>query len=729
MADQCIVCLENLDVQPPPPPVLAPEPPLLPHDLQQQQHQHAVADAETSPTAHTPVGTLVPSAVLTINLARKPSTPPANNNNNDDDEDNRVAVIDVCGHTLHDACLREWTGKANSCPICRQAFHLVHVYNHVGGKNYLPPIGHNGLAEAGETGLLNQTLGTKLHSYKVEDKKQIAEFDPQAWLDENPEHEEEPRPCPICNSADREEVLLLCDSCDAPYHTFCVGLDCVPRGHWFCMECTAEGAEILAQQLEDPGMALTGIAGPSHRHSDYLPRTQATMRRARRRARSDEWQGAWGQLAGHVWDALSIDLDNDDDDESLANYRRSQQRRERERREYERWQQRLNIASRLGAHDVFASNLSSVLSRPLVQSPPPPPEETGEESQAWSALDEAMKVSQPVQATPNSRKRRRSQSVTSSPAEAPQVERKLKRPRTRRVPTQSEGSSSKAASSSISQAQQQRTRASTSSRPLTLAAPDIEVPSFLSNLLKEVEVSTPSEDETIRTMLGNTRCAPDPSSPATSPAVSAYSSPRALSLTPPPPRAMGERVASPLSLSSWIEPIYPPANFSPTRNGSSPRNSSPTRNGGDHSDSESRSRQHSISLQHAQQKQQTQAQQQPPRNGMIHSLEIRQPRPRRQTPSNVTTNLTVVPDAMSPTRMNLPFETKESISGIVKNALKPHWKSGQITADQYAVINRDLSRKLYEEVSLERSLTEDARHRCESIATKEVLQAVAGLKG
>lgn len=84
---------------------------------------------------------------------------------------------------------------------------------------------------------------------------------------------------------------------------------------------------------------------------------------------------------------------------------------------------------------------------------------------------------------------------------------------------------------------------------------------------------------------------------------------------------------------------------------------------------------------------------------------------------------------MSPTRMNLPFETKESISGIVKNALKPHWKSGQITADQYAVINRDLSRKLYEEVSLERSLTEDARHRCESIATKEVLQAVAGLKG
>ena len=79
--------------------------------------------------------------------------------------------------------------------------------------------------------------------------------------------------------------------------------------------------------------------------------------------------------------------------------------------------------------------------------------------------------------------------------------------------------------------------------------------------------------------------------------------------------------------------------------------------------------------------------------------------------------------------MNLPFEIKESISGIVKDALKPHWKSGHITADQYAVINRDLSRKLYEEVSLDRSLSEDARQRCEKIASKEVSHAVAELKG
>src|SRR5690606_24755446 len=48
--------------------------------------------------------------------------------------DDNVAKIEVCGHMLHDECLREWTEKANSCPICRQTFHTVTVYDKVGGK-------------------------------------------------------------------------------------------------------------------------------------------------------------------------------------------------------------------------------------------------------------------------------------------------------------------------------------------------------------------------------------------------------------------------------------------------------------------------------------------------------------------------------------------------------------------------------------------------------------------
>ncbi|KAI1505416.1 hypothetical protein F5X99DRAFT_243804 [Biscogniauxia marginata] len=648
MADQCIVCLEGLDIQ-------AASPPQV-DDLQalSNESNKSPANATASPS---PKSSKSPLRTTT-------DVPTC------DDDNNNIAVIQVCGHVLHDACLREWTGKANSCPICRQAFHLVTVYDKIGGA--------------------------EIHSYKVEDKKQVAEFDPQAWLDENPEEEsDEVRTCPICNRADHEDLLLLCDSCDAPYHTYCVGLDSVPRGHWFCLECSETAAGLLADELYDSDIVIGGLAGFSDGQSDYLPRTQASMRRARQRARSDEWQGAWGQITGHVWDALNIDLDNHDDDEALRNYRRSQQRRERERREYQRWQQRLNIASRLGARDVFANNFPNVLPQRVVQPTPPPPQETPEEKQAWGALEKAMEVEAPEQSNSNHRssnhRKRKSRSVTASPVEPPQQpERKLKRPRTRRVPTHAEASSSRSAA-----------RAESSSSAVTV--PQLQpsgAPSFLSSLLKEVETSTSPEDENARALFFTSKPAADPSSPIASPSPSAHSSPRALSTTPPP-RGINDRPGSPLSLSSRIEPIYPPANYVTNRSG------------GDHSDSESSPRQH-----------------QP--NGASRSPEIRQPRPRRQHSTSInTTNLSVsgpghIGDT-SPTRVTLPFEMKESISGIVKDALKPHWKSGHITADQYASINRDLSHKLYKEVS-ESTLNNEDRNRFERIANKEVARAVADLK-
>ncbi|KAI0971849.1 hypothetical protein F4678DRAFT_78591 [Xylaria arbuscula] len=658
MADQCIVCLDNLDVQPPSPPDTSHHSQGIVQAASSRSDPTTSQDGATSPSpSHTNDDASSSNTTATI-TAKSPKT---------SDNDN-IAVIQVCGHVLHDSCLREWTGKANSCPICRQAFHLVHVYDKVGG--------------------------TLLSSYKVEDKKQVAEFDPQAWLDENPEEEEEVRPCPICNNADHEEVLLLCDSCDAPYHTYCVGLDAVPRGHWFCLECSESAAELLAAELDDSDVTAGGLAGLSDGRSDYLPRTQATMRRARQQARSDEWQGAWGQIAGRVWDALDIDLDNHEDDEALHHYRRSRQRIERERREYQRWQQRLNIASRLGAHDVFVENLPIIAPQQSTRQPPPqapPPQESREERQAWGALEKAMEAEVPNPSSPNQRKRK-TRSVTASPIEPPAPERRLKRPRTRRVPTQSEASSSNQTPAQNAEPASAGPSMGGSARsPLHMP----EGPSFLSSLLKEVEMSTASDDENIQALLSTAKPGNDPHSPATSPSPSGHSSPRALSMTPPP-RGISDRPGSPLSLSSRIEPIYPPANYVVARDG-----------GDNSSDSESRPRHQKT-------------------NATTISLEIRQPRPRRYRPVDVSNNLVHSPDA-SPTRADLPFEMKESISGIVKDALKPHWKSGQLTADQYASINRDLSHKLYKEVS-EQELNDQARNRFEKIATKEVARAVADIK-
>ncbi len=106
MADQCIVCLENLDC------------------------------VESSPLLPSGSGSGDPLAPeLPAPAVADPAAPPAEAAAVDNHD--KIAVIQVCGHTLHDSCLREWTGKANSCPICRQAFHLVDVYDKVGGKYLL----------------------------------------------------------------------------------------------------------------------------------------------------------------------------------------------------------------------------------------------------------------------------------------------------------------------------------------------------------------------------------------------------------------------------------------------------------------------------------------------------------------------------------------------------------------------------------------------------------------
>jgi len=74
----------------------------------------------------------------------------------------------------------------------------------------------------------------------------------------------------------------------------------------------------------------------------------------------------------------------------------------------------------------------------------------------------------------------------------------------------------------------------------------------------------------------------------------------------------------------------------------------------------------------------------------------------------------------------MSIEAKEGISKIVKSALAPHWKSAEITKEQYADINRDVSRKLYDIVA-DHSRAEESKEKWEMIATHEVASAVRSL--
>lgn len=51
--------------------------------------------------------------------------------------------------------------------------------------------------------------------------------------------------CLGCSRADGDHAMLLCDGCDAPWHTFCLQppLKDIPEGGWYCGKCVTAGAD------------------------------------------------------------------------------------------------------------------------------------------------------------------------------------------------------------------------------------------------------------------------------------------------------------------------------------------------------------------------------------------------------------------------------------------------------------------------------------------------------
>lgn len=442
------------------------------------------------------------------------------------------------------------------------------------------------------------------------------------------------------------------------------------------MECEDDGAPARAAALSD---AQPERAPPSER----FPRTQAAVRRNRRQARTDHWFGTWSVIGTRVHNQVGLDLDfsEEDDQESMSGYRTMLHRNSVEQAQIQQFQRRLHIATRQGARDVFRNlaPLNYQLPQRIRNRTPPTPAETVEQSRAWGAFERAKEIDT---VSPRNRKRK-SRSATTSPTEdqsAPpaEPERKLKRPRTRRVLETAEASSSSVALPSP------QTNGNGNPRPIS-PPPAQPGPSFLQSLLKEVDMNATSDDETSRsgfsatTTSGPNRVTSpsvDYSSPAASPSSSSSHTPRGLSITPPP--HIVKRKTSPRPMTSRVEPIYPPADYSPNRSPGE-ASSSPT-------------------------------------------TEIRQPRPRRQKPRPLA--LAGSPDT-SPVRASMSAEVKEGINKIVKSVLAPHWKSQQITKEQYADINREVSRKLYEMVA-DRDVSQD-KDRWEKVATSEVATAVEAL--
>ncbi|KAL3467744.1 hypothetical protein BJX64DRAFT_247357 [Aspergillus heterothallicus] len=554
-----------------------------------------------------------------------------------------IAQLLPCGHILHNNCLKPWVERANSCPICRRSFNVVELSDRVGG-----PV---------------------LSSYGVEDRVQVADVDPSMVIEYIDEDPTDFQPCTICGDSENEELLLLCDGCDVPTHTYCIGLDEVPAGAWYCSRCETQ---------RPIGPTSDGVDRPSRPQNRRNHRTRAQQRRVQstNQINSLHWARVWQS----VWDHLNLDLDFPFNDDRAVELAMQQRRREQaNQREFRAWQRRFEIAERQGGSNRFRDTAALLdieaprPSRPRVPREPTPEPESLEEMRAWNAFERAREIEN----DPSAARKRKEPTLSPSP-EPSEPQRKLKRPRTRRAQDLAalavqNGESSRAASAQVT---------------ARINADSAAEPSFLSSLLKEVEDAStppsvhslgPSAQVSAALSEHNT---PGPSSPSLSPVTSSQSSPLLSSATPPP--HIRSRPISPMRLTPSNEPTSPafsPA-VSPVGSQSEIGDDSPSR-----------------------------------------------PAPRlRRIPRAAYITRTARSVESSPTRPGLSLAVKSDIQKLVGTALKPYYRSKIVSKDEYTDINRNISRKLYDRALGLESLEPSMKARLESTAMEEVQKAIDTLK-
>lgn len=471
--------------------------------------------------------------------------------------------------------------------------------------------------------------------------------------------------------------MVICDGCEDCYHPICAGLADIPTGDWYCQVCRARTVDVRAVSRWAWPAAVTRRSPPRQERAREFHRRRVEERGRNEQHGRPRAQGrhpVWTSISNRIHDAADLEVDFLDDDPSMANFRRVQNRASEEQREQREWEERLNSANRRIATGAGSSPRNSISNQRLAVTTGLRPYRTSaaheraapsahEQLIAWGDLDRAQHLDTETSA---SRKRERgSESSVASPVEPSERQEPERRLKRPRTRAVVDNGASTATSSS-------------SHTPRRPAISTQSEPSFLASLLREVE-SAAGEQRFRWSSSGSAQeQATSPSnyhtSPGTSPSPvsSTYQTPRALSNTPPPRHTM--RTGSAQSISSCRQS---PTASSVHRHGSEPTSPTP---------------------------------------------EIRQPRPRRQ--ERVVTSHSL---ETSPIRAKMPIEAKESINKMVKAALRPHCQAGKVSKDQYAGVNRDVSRKMYEIVADDYAHIERDRSRWEKIAAREVATAVNAL--
>ncbi|KAL6324036.1 hypothetical protein AAG906_006307 [Vitis piasezkii] len=128
-------------------------------------------------------------------------------------------TLDCCSHYFCFACIMEWSKVESRCPLCKQRFMTI-----------------------SKPARANTGIDLRDVMIQVPERDQVylpSEEEIRGYLDPY-----ENVICTECHQGGDDGLMLLCDLCDSPAHTYCVGLGReVPEGNWYCEGCRPSQAQ------------------------------------------------------------------------------------------------------------------------------------------------------------------------------------------------------------------------------------------------------------------------------------------------------------------------------------------------------------------------------------------------------------------------------------------------------------------------------------------------------
>ncbi|XP_058738496.1 uncharacterized protein LOC131610541 isoform X2 [Vicia villosa] len=133
-------------------------------------------------------------------------------------------ILNSCTHYFCFACIMEWSKVESRCPLCKQRFKTI-------SKPTRSTTAQEAVIQVPERDQVYQPTEEELRSY----------IDPYESVI-----------CSECNLGGDDGLMLLCDICDSPAHTYCVGLGReVPEGNWYCDGCRPVALASLNSQAQE----------------------------------------------------------------------------------------------------------------------------------------------------------------------------------------------------------------------------------------------------------------------------------------------------------------------------------------------------------------------------------------------------------------------------------------------------------------------------------------------